>query len=207
MAERQGPFYTDNMDKTRLEIFSDAVIAIVMTIMVLELKVPHGTSLEALRPLAPEFLAYILSYINLGIYWSNHHHMLHATDHIDGRIMWANLHLLFWLSLIPFTTAWMAENQFATITVFLYGAILLLAGIAYLILYTSIISHCDANQDLREVVGDNRKGKVSLVMYALALALVFVNQWISLCVIIGVTLMWLIPDRRIESTLGHRHHR
>lgn len=157
------------MDKTRLEIFSDAVIAIAMTLMVLELKVPHGADWEALKPLAPTFLAYVLSYIYLAIYWNNHHHMLHATDHIDGRIMWANLVLLFWLSLIPFATAWLAENHFAELPTALYGLILLFAAMSYSVLFKAIIAHADANQDLREAIGDDRKGRFSIVFYVIAL--------------------------------------
>jgi len=193
------------MDKNRLEIFSDAVIAIAMTLMVLELKVPHGTDWHALQPLVPTFFAYIMSYVYLGIYWNNHHHMFHATDHIDGRIMWANLHLLFWLSLIPFTTAWMAENNFAMLPVSLYGVVLFLAALSYSILYIAIIAHDDANDELREAIGKDRKGKASLIMYAFAIPLAFLSQWIAIGLYLLVALMWIVPDRRIERTLGHRH--
>jgi uncharacterized membrane protein len=193
------------MDKTRLEIFSDAVIAIAMTLMVLELKVPEGNDWYALAPLSELFLAYILSYIYLGIYWNNHHHMLHATDHIDGRVMWANLHLLFWLSLVPFCTAWMAENHFSLVPVFIYGVVLLMAAVAYSILFSAIIAHSDANQDLREAIGDDRKGKISILFYLIALPVAFFNPWIALGIYVLIALMWLVPDRRIESKLGHRH--
>jgi TMEM175 potassium channel family protein len=192
------------MNKTRLEAFSDAVIAIIMTIMVLELKVPHGMDWVSLRPLIPVFLAYVMSYVYLGIYWNNHHHMLHATDHVDGLILWANLHLLFWLSLIPFTTAWMAENGFAMLPTAIYGAVLLLAAIAYALLFRAIVAHCDANQDLRDAVGRDKKGHISIMLYVLALAAAFFNQWIALSIYVLVALMWFIPDRRIERKLGHR---
>lgn len=194
------------MDKTRLEIFSDAVIAIAMTLMVLELKVPHGASWAALTPLWPTFLAYVMSYVYLSIYWNNHHHMLHATDHIDGRIMWANLHLLFWLSLIPFATAWLAENNFAQVPTAVYGAVLLLAAIAYSILFKAIVAHSDANQDLREAVGDDRKGRMSIVFYVIALPLCMFSQWVALGLYVLAALIWLVPDKRIESRFGHRHH-
>ena len=193
------------MDKTRLEIFSDAVIAIVMTLMVLELKAPHGDTWLTLKPLAPTFLAYILSYVYLGIYWNNHHHMLHATDHIDGRIMWANLALLFWLTLIPFTTAWMSENEFAMIPVAVYGAVLLLAAFSYYLLFHAIIAHDDANNDLKDAIGDDKKGRWSMIFYVAALPLAFVNPWIALGIYTLVAVMWIIPDRRIETKLGHRN--
>lgn len=193
------------MDKTRLEIFSDAVIAIVMTLMVLELHVPESAAWESLHPLWPTFLAYVMSYVYLGIYWNNHHHMLHATDHIDGRVMWANLHLLFWLTLIPFTTAWMSENDFAMLPVAAYGAVLLFAALAYYLLFHAIIAHDDANNELKDAIGDDKKGRWSIVFYIAALGLAFVSQWIALCIYTLVALMWIIPDRRIETKLGHRH--
>lgn len=192
------------MNSTRLEAFTDAVIAIIMTIMVLELKVPHGVTWSELAPLLPVFLAYVLSYLYLGIYWNNHHHLMHATDHIDGRIMLANLHLLFWLSLVPFTTAWMAENMFATLPVALYGIVLLLAAAAYYILYWAIIAHKDANHELREVMGKNWKGKVSMVLYVAAAGIAFWNQWIALGIYAAVAVLWFVPDSRIEKKLGHR---
>lgn len=192
------------MDKKRLEAFSDAVIAIIMTIMVLELKVPQGTDWTSLQPVVPTFLAYVMSYVYLAIYWNNHHHMLHATDHIDGRIMWANQFLLFWLSLIPFTTAWMDESHFQMIPTAVYGGVLLLASLAYALLFRMIISHCDANQDLREAIGKDKKGRVSIILYALAVAAVFIHPLIALAIYVAVAVMWFIPDRRIETKLGHR---
>jgi uncharacterized membrane protein len=193
------------MNKTRLEAFSDAVIAIIMTIMVLELKVPHDFDWQALQPLIPVFLAYVMSYVYLGIYWNNHHHMLHATDHVDGRILWANLHLLFWLSLIPFTTAWMAEGGFRMTPTAVYGGVLLCAALAYALLFRAIVAHCDANQDLRDAIGRDKKGNISIVLYILALVAAFFNQWIALGIYVLVAVMWFIPDRRIERKLGHRH--
>ena len=189
------------MTKTRLEAFSDAVIAIIMTILVLELKVPHGTDWTVLQPLIPVFLTYVLSFIYLGIYWNNHHHMLHATDRVNGAVLWANLHLLFWLSLIPFVTGWMGENHFAPLPTALYGAVLLLAAISYTILQTVII-RAQPHGKLKTAVGGDRKGKLSMVLYAVAIPLAFVNQWISDAIYAGVALMWLIPDRRIERTLN-----
>lgn len=193
------------MQKNRLEAFSDGVLAIIITIMVLELKVPHGADWNGLQPLIFTFLAYVMSYTYLGIYWNNHHHMLHATDHVDGLILWANLHLLFWLSLIPFSTAWMAENSFAMLPTALYGAVLLLAAIAYALLFRAIVAHCDANQDLRDAIGRDKKGDVSIALYVVALATTFLNQWIALVIYVLVAIMWLVPDRRIERNLGHRH--
>ena len=187
-----------------MEIFSDAVIAIAMTIMVLELKTPHGTDWHALAPLMPVFLSYILSYVYLGIYWNNHHHLLHATDHIDGRIMWANLHLLFWLSLIPFTTAWMAENHFAAFPTGLYGAVLLFAGVAYYILSQTIVAHGDANHALREVLGKDKKGLISVALYLFSFVCLQFSVAAAFAIYILVALMWLVPDRRIEKKLGHR---
>jgi uncharacterized membrane protein len=195
------------MNSTRLEIFSDAVIAIAMTIMVLELQIPHGETWADLRPLIPTFLAYVLSYIYLGIYWNNHHHMLAATDHIDGHVMWANLHLLFWLSLTPFATAWMSENSFSMLPTALYGTVLLMAAISYSLLQNAILAHCDANQKLRDAIGHNYKGKASLVLYLAAVPLAFWNQWVSVAIYIIVALMWLVPDPRIERAVhGHTHH-
>lgn len=193
------------MDKTRLETFTDGVLAIIITIMVLEMHIPTDATWAALRPLLPVFLAYVLSFVYLAIYWNNHHHMLHATDHVDGKILWANMHLLFWLTLVPLTTAWMAENGFAQLPVALYGADLLLAAVAYYILEQAIIAHEDANNALAEAIGKDVKGKASIVLYIAALLLAFVNQWISIAIFALVALMWLVPDRRIERTLGHRH--
>jgi uncharacterized membrane protein len=190
------------MKKGRLEAFSDAVMAILMTIMVLELKIPHGADLESLRPLLPVFLTYVLSFIYLGIYWNNHHHMLHATDRINGKILWANMHLLFWLSLIPFATGWMGENHFAPLPTALYGVVLLFAAAAYTILQTMIVAQQGADSKLEAAVGKDLKGKLSMVFYILAIPLAFVNQWLSDGLYILVAMIWLVPDRRIESKLN-----
>jgi TMEM175 potassium channel family protein len=186
------------LSKTRLEAFSDAVIAIIITIMVLELRIPEGADFAALRSVVPVFLTYVLSFAYLGIYWNNHHHMLHATDQINGGILWANLHLLFWLSLIPFTTGWMETNDFAPLPTALYGVVLLLAAAAYFILQGAIIAAQGPDSRLRRAVGRDMKGKVSLVLYAAAIPLAFVNSWISIGIYVFVALMWLVPDRRIE---------
>ncbi len=190
------------MNKGRLEAFSDGVIAILITIMVLELKIPHGADLEAIRPLFPVFVTYILSFIYLGIYWNNHHHLLQATAHINGAILWANLHLLFWLSLIPFVTGWMGENHFAPLPTAAYGVILLAAAIAYFILQNLIISEQGEDSKLRKAIGKDIKGKISPLIYLIAIGLAFVNQWISDALYVFVALMWLIPDRRIESKIN-----
>jgi uncharacterized membrane protein len=190
------------MNKGRLEAFSDGVIAILITIMVLELRIPHGADWEALRPIIPVFLTYILSFINIGIYWNNHHHMLQATDQINGKILWANLHLLFWLSLIPFATGWMGENHFAPLPTAAYGVVLLFSAIAYTILQAMIVAQQGANARLEAAVGKDMKGKLSLAFYVLAIPLAFVHQWISDGLYVLVALMWLIPDRRIESKLS-----
>jgi uncharacterized membrane protein len=190
------------MSKGRLEAFSDGVIAILITIMVLELRVPRGDDLGALRPLLPVFLTYVLSFVFLGIYWNNHHHMLHATDRVNGKILWANLHLLFWLSLVPFVTGWMGENHFASLPTAVYGAVMLLAAVAYTILQRVILKHQGPDSRLAAAVGKDRKGKLSLACYALAIPLAFVHQWISDALYVFVALLWLIPDRRIESKLS-----
>ncbi len=192
------------MGKNRLEAFSDGVIAIIITIMVLELKVPHGDGIDALIPLLPVFLSYVLSFVYLGIYWNNHHHLLHATHHVSGAILWANLHLLFWLSLIPVTTGWMGENHFAASPTALYGVVLLMAGIAYYILQNAIIASQGADSLLRKAVGDDWKGKASIVGYALAVPLAFVVHWLALALYVLVALLWLVPDRRIEQVLRER---
>ena len=189
------------MTKTRLEAFSDAVIAILITIMVLELKVPHGTELSALRPLVPVFLSYVLSFIYLGIYWNNHHHLFQAVKHIKGGVLWANSHLLFWLSLIPFATAWMGENHFAPLPVALYGLALFCCAIAYSILVRVLITHHGAQSNLAHAIGSDRKGNVSLACYLVAIPLAFVNIWISCAIYIGVAILWLVPDTRIESRI------
>ena len=190
------------MSKGRLEAFSDGVIAILITIMVLELRVPRGDDLGALRPLLPVFLTYVLSFVFLGIYWNNHHHMLHATDRVNGKVLWANLHLLFWLSLVPFVTGWMGENHFASLPTAVYGAVLLLAAVAYTILQRVILKHQGPDSRLAAAVGKDRKGTLSLACYALAIPLAFVHQWISDALYVFVALLWLIPDRRIESRLS-----
>jgi uncharacterized membrane protein len=187
------------MSKGRLEAFSDGVVAILITILVLELRVPRGGDWGALRPLLPVFLTYVLSFVFLGIYWNNHHHMLHLADRINGGILWANLHLLFWLSLVPFVTGWMGENHFAAVPTAAYGAVLLMAAVAYTVLESAIIAEQGPGSRLAAAVGTDRKGKLSLALYAAAIALAFVNQWISDGLYIVVALMWLVPDRRIES--------
>ena len=187
------------MKKGRLETFSDGVIAIIITIMVLELKIPHGTDWESLRPLLPVFLSYVLSFVYLGIYWNNHHHMLYVTEHINGKILWANMHLLFWLSLIPFATGWMGENHFAPLPTAVYGGVLLAAAIAYFILERLIIAQQGKDSKLKAAVGRDIKGKISPLIYMVGIALAFVNQWLSQALYVLVALMWLIPDRRIES--------
>jgi uncharacterized membrane protein len=186
------------MDKARLEAFSDGVIAVIITIMVLELKVPHGARLGDLVDLLPVLLSYVLSYVYVAIYWNNHHHMLHTVRQVTGGILWANLHLLFWLSLIPFTTAWMAENRFATWPTCAYGLVLLLAALAYYGLQTSVIRRHGPESLLAKAVGSDLKGKLSPVLYLTAIALAFVAAWIALAVYVLVALMWLVPDRRIE---------
>jgi TMEM175 potassium channel family protein len=187
------------LSKTRLEAFSDAVIAIIITIMVLELRVPQGADFGALRSVVPVFLTYVLSFAYLGIYWNNHHHMLHTADRINGSILWANLHLLFWLSLVPFTTGWMEVNHFAPLPTAVYGVVLLLAAAAYFILQGRIIASQGPDSRLRRAVGKDVKGKLSLALYAVAIVLASVNCWISIGIYVLVALMWLVPDRRIEK--------
>ena len=189
------------MGKSRLEAFSDGVIAIIITIMVLELKVPHGDDLPALSPLLPVFVSYVLSFVYVGIYWNNHHHMLHAVRQVNGPILWANLHLLFWLSLIPFVTGWMGENHFAPRPVALYGVVLLMAGIAYFILAQALIRHHGRDSPLAVALGNDFKGKVSVAIYAVAVPLSFASHWLALGLYVFVAIMWLIPDRRIEKVL------
>ena len=186
------------MNKARLEAFSDGVIAVIITIMVLEMKVPHGTDLEALVPLLPIFLSYVLSFVYVGIYWNNHHHMLHAVQHVDGTVLWANMHLLFWLSLVPFVTGWVNENHFAPVPVALYGAVLLMAGVAYYILERVLIARHGRDSSLARAMGVDYKGFLSVVIYAIAVVLAFVNPWISCALYVLVAMMWFIPDRRIE---------
>jgi uncharacterized membrane protein len=191
------------MTKGRVEAFSDGVIAILITIMVLELKTPHSAELAALRPLIPVILAYILSFIVLAIYWNNHHYMLHATKHVTGGVLWANMHLLFWLSLLPFTTAWMGENHFAPVPTAAYGVVLFFCGVAYTILQNTIIAHDGMAPEVVAELGRDWKGKASVVLYAAAVGLAFVHQAIAGAIYAFVALMWLIPDRRIEKGL-HR---
>jgi uncharacterized membrane protein len=190
------------MGKNRLEAFSDGVIAIIITIMVLELKVPHGASLDALVPLAPVLLSYVLSYIYIGIYWNNHHHLMHLVSHVSGGVLWANLHLLFWLSLIPFVTGWMGENHFATIPVAAYGVVLFMCAIAYSLLVRCLTGHHTDNRELAEAIGADKKGKLSPPLYLLGIGLSFVFDWLGFATYVVVALMWLIPDRRIEDRLG-----
>ena len=190
------------MPKSRLEAFSDGVIAIIITVMVLELRTPQGSSPAALRALAPIFLSYVLSFVNLGIYWNNHHHMLHAAKTVNGPVLWANLHLLFWLSLVPFTTAWMAENRFATWPTFVYGLVLLLAAISYWLLQTCVIHTHGAGSLLARAVGIDLKGKISPLLYIAAIALGFADTRVALAIYVLVALVWLVPDRRIEKLLS-----
>jgi len=191
------------MNKGRLEAFSDGVIAIIITIMVLELKVPHGVDLDSLKPLLPVLLSYILSFIYLGIYWNNHHHMLHTAKQVSGGILWSNLHLLFWLSLVPFTTGWMGENNFAPVPVALYGVVLLMAGVSYYILQQKII-HANGGKDsvLAKAIGKDLKGKSSPILYSIAIASTTISSWIAGSIYVFVALMWLIPDKRIERMMN-----
>jgi len=189
------------MKKGRLEAFSDGVIAIIITIMVLELHVPHGEHIEDLVPLLPVFFSYVLSFVYVGVYWNNHHHMIYAAKTINGAILWANLHLLFWLSLIPFATAWMGENHFSRWPVILYGAVLIMNGIAYTILCRLLIRQAGEGSTLALALGRDWKGKLSVVVYFLAIALAFINPWISFSLYVLVAMMWFIPDRRIERNL------
>ena len=192
------------MGKGRLEAFSDGVIAILITIMVLELKVPHGATLAAIEPLVPVLLSYVLSFVYLGIYWNNHHHLLHATSRVTGGVLWANLHLLFWLSLVPFTTAWMGENHFESVPVALYGLTLLMAAFAYFVLQTRIIAAQGEDSVLRDAIG-GWKEKLSLIFNLVALALAFYAPWLSLALYVIVAIIWLVPDQRIERALARRY--
>jgi uncharacterized membrane protein len=189
------------MSKSRLEAFSDGVIAILITIMVLELKVPHGAGLDALREMLPSFLSYVLSFVYLGIYWNNHHHMFHAVSRINGTILWANLHLLFWLSLVPLTTNWMGEHHRDTTPTAIYGGVLLMAAIAYYVLQTLIITHEGPHSKLARAVGGDLKGKISPLLYVAAIGGAFVAPWISDAIFVVVALIWFVPDRRIEAAL------
>ncbi|MCU1266676.1 MAG: putative rane protein [Acidobacteria bacterium] len=191
------------MSKGRLEAFSDGVVAIIITIMVLEFRAPVGGDLSALKPLLPVFVSYVLSFIFIGIYWSNHHHLLQAVQHVNGPVLWANLHLLFWLSLTPFVTNWMGENHFAPWPVALYGVVLLCAAIAYFILTRLLLALHGKTSALAAAIGSDFKGKISMVIYLVAIPLAFVNSWLAGALYMVVAIMWLIPDRRIEKTLVH----
>jgi uncharacterized membrane protein len=191
------------MPKSRLEAFSDGVIAILITIMVLELKIPHGDDWRALQPLLPVLVTYVLSFVFLGIYWNNHHHMLHAAEQVNGPILWANHHLLFWLSLVPFVTGWMGENHYAPVPTAAYGVVLVMSALAYTLLQQAILSHHGPHSKLAVAVGSDWKGKASLALYAAAIPLAFVSQWISDAIYVGVALIWLVPDRRIERHVKH----
>ena len=190
------------MSKGRLEAFSDGVVAILITILVLELHVPRGADWAALRPLLPVFLTYVLSFVFLGIYWNNHHHMLHLAERVNGKVLWANLHLLFWLSLVPFVTGWMGENHLASVPAATYGAVLLMAAIAYTILKNTIIAAGGPDSRLAAAVGSDVKGKVSVGLYVAAIALAFVSYWLAEALFVVVALIWLVPDRRVESRVA-----
>jgi uncharacterized membrane protein len=193
------------MSKTRLEAFSDAVIAIIITIMVLELKVPHGHTLADLRPLAPVFMSYVLSFVYLGIYWNNHHHLLHACGRVDGRILWANMHLLFWLSLFPFVTHWTGETGFAATAVALYGGVLLMAALAYTVLVRALLARHGRDSLLARAIGSDLKGNLSIAGYVLGIVLALtVSRWLGLGLFTTVALVWLVPDLRIERALAER---
>jgi uncharacterized membrane protein len=189
------------MGKGRLEAFSDGVLAIIITIMVLELKVPHAADFEALRPLLPSFLSYVLSFIYVGIYWNNHHHMLHAAKRVSGRVLWANLILLFWLSLFPFATGWMGENHFEALPSAVYGFVLLMAAISYYLLQQSVIAADGPNSLLKQAIGTDWKGKASPFVYIVAMAVAFWAQWVAQVIYVAVALVWLVPDRRIERAI------
>ena len=190
------------MSKGRLEAFSDGVIAIIITIMVLEMKVPHGTDLASLRPIIPVFISYVLSYIFIGIYWTNHHHLMQAVERVNGSILWRNIHLLFWLSQVPFTTGWMGENHFAPLPMALYGFVLLMAAIAYYLLVLAILAHHGRDSRVASAIGRDFKGKVSVLLYVVGLSLAFVNRWAAGAIYVFVAVIWFIPDRRIERRLA-----
>ena len=189
------------MTSGRLEAFTDGVIAIVITIMVLEIKAPEGSGFAALRALTPIFLAYLLSYVNVGIFWNNHHHMLHATEHVDGNVLWANLFLLFWISLMPFTIRWMNEAHYRALPTAAYGVTLMMAAVAYVLLEWTIVACNGESSTLARAVGRDTKGKLSVLLYAVSIPLAFVRPWIAITLYVAVALMWLVPDRRIESVL------
>jgi len=191
------------MGKGRLEAFSDGVIAIIITIMVLELKIPHGDAIIVLKPLIPVFISYLLSFINVAIYWNNHHHMIHAAQHINGKILWANMHLLFWLSLVPFSTGWMGENQFTSWPVAIYGLVLFMAGVAYYILARCLAQSHGKDSLIAIALGKDWKGMLSVIIYFIGMMLSFVNGYISLALYTLVAIIWFIPDRRFEKRLNH----
>lgn len=193
------------MGKGRLEAFSDGVLAIIITIMVLEMKVPHGNDLSSLRSLGPTFLSYVLSFIYVGIYWNNHHHMLAATERVNGSVLWVNLHLLFWLSLFPFSTAWMGENHFAVWPVVVYGFVLAMAAVAYYILSRALIRQHGENSALSRALGRDFKGKLSVAVYAVAIPLAFLSRWIAVALYVLVSILWLVPDRRMEKVVQQRN--
>ena len=197
-TQRRSP----QMPKGRLEAFSDGVKAIIITIMVLELKAPHQPDLAAMRALIPAFLSYVLSFIYVGIYWNNHHHLFQVVKHVNGSTLWANLHLLFWLSVFPFATAWMGENHFEAVPVAFYGVVLLLAAVAYYMLTRTLLWHHEQDSTLAKALGRDRKGKLSLIIYAGAVPLAFVNPWLAFALYILVAVIWLVPDRRIEKVLS-----
>jgi len=190
------------MSKSRLEAFSDGVLAIIITVMVLEMKVPHGVALADLAPVLPVFLSYVLSFVYVGIYWNNHHHMLHATQRVNGAVLWANLHLLFWLSLFPFVTGWMGENNFAPVPTALYGVVLLLAAIAYYVLQQTILAYEGEQSLLRHALGRDLKGRLSPLFYIVAILAAFSNRWVAQSLYVFVALLWLVPDRRIERIIA-----
>jgi len=190
------------MQKNRLEAFSDGVLAIIITIMVLDLRVPQGTDLIALKPVLPVFLSYVLSFVIIGIYWNNHHHLFHSTKHVSGSILWTNMHLLFWLSLLPFATAWMGENHLASMPTAVYGFVLLMASVAFYILQRAIISQQGHDSLLAEAIGSDWKGRLSLVLYIASIPLAFLSAWIANVIYILVASLWFIPDRRIERVIG-----
>lgn len=190
------------MGKSRLEAFSDGVLAIIITIMVLEFKVPHGSGIDVLVPMLPNFLSYVLSFIHIGIYWNNHHHLLHTVKHVSGGVLWSNLNLLFWLSLLPFATGWMGENHFAPLPTAVYGMVLLMAAIAYYLLQRSIMATDGCDSVLRKAIGSDWKGKLSPVLYLAAIGLSFVFHWAAQAIYVAVALIWLVPDKRIERAIN-----
>jgi uncharacterized membrane protein len=203
-AINQNALKKITMGKDRLEAFSDGVIAIIITIMVLEMKVPHGDTIASLKPLIPVFISYVLSFVYVAIYWNNHHHMMHAAQHVNGRVLWANVHLLFWLSVVPFVTGWMGENHFSTWPVALYGMVLIMTGIAYTILAMELNRLHGPASDIAKAIGRDKKGKLSLVIYVIGIALTFFNSWLGFSLYVIVAAAWFIPDRRIENVLAEK---